>query len=279
LDDAKYAGEFIYLLFIYFTSHTRNILIFLRPVNASMKLEEGQLISVKNVSLSKATFVKFRAQSCDFLEISNPRAVLEVTLRKFTCLSVGDTICFTHSGKKFYLDVREVQPNGAASIIETDCNVDFEEPMGYKESDYYKREQGAIAAANEAKNPVNTVARTLQKAKAVSAEEEAAAAALFKPFAGAAKRIDGRPISSAKEAKADDPSSSGKTSGKASATASASASASASATAAAAAPVPPPAVPVYQSRIGDKYSKKKAVINALADPNQKFGGPSHKLGK
>ena len=34
------------------------------------QLEEGQLISVKNVSLAKATFVKFRAQSCDFLEVS-----------------------------------------------------------------------------------------------------------------------------------------------------------------------------------------------------------------
>ena len=59
-------------------------------------MEEGQLISVKNVSLSKATFVKFRAQNVDFLEISNHRAVLEVTLRKFTCLSEGDQICISH---------------------------------------------------------------------------------------------------------------------------------------------------------------------------------------
>ena len=44
------------------------------------QMEEGQLISVKNVSLAKATFVKFRAQNVDFLEISNHRAVLEVTL-------------------------------------------------------------------------------------------------------------------------------------------------------------------------------------------------------
>ena len=48
---------------------------------------------------------------------------------------LGDTICIPyHSGKKFHLDVRDVQPNGAASIIETDCNVDFEEPLGYKVS-------------------------------------------------------------------------------------------------------------------------------------------------
>lgn len=69
--------------------------------------------------------MKFQAQSVDFLEISNPRAVLEVTLRKFTCLTEGDQICISHAGYKYYLEVKEVRPNGAASIIETDCNVDF----------------------------------------------------------------------------------------------------------------------------------------------------------
>ena len=34
-------------------------------------------------------------------------------------------ICISHAGTKFFLEVREVKPNGAASIIETDCNVDF----------------------------------------------------------------------------------------------------------------------------------------------------------
>ena len=30
--------------------------------------------------------------------------------------------------------------------------------------------------------------------------------------------------------------------------------------------------PAYQSRIGDKFSKKKAVLNAIRDPMQKFAG-------
>lgn len=93
-------------------------------------MNEGQIITVKNVSLPKATFVKFRAQSVDFLEVTNPRALLEVALRMFTCLTVGDIVRIPHAGRQFYLEVREVQPNGAASIIETDCNVDFEEPLG-----------------------------------------------------------------------------------------------------------------------------------------------------
>ena len=99
-------------------------------------LEEGSLISVKNVSLPKAQLMKLRAQHVDFLEISNPRAVLEVTLRKFTCVTVGDHIRIQYGGKDYYLEIVEVQPNGAASIIETDCNVDFEEPLGFKGSKY-----------------------------------------------------------------------------------------------------------------------------------------------
>jgi ubiquitin fusion degradation protein 1 len=235
---------------------------------------------VKNVSLSKATFVKFRAQSVDFLEISNPRAVLEVTLRKFTCLTVGDTICFTHSGKKFFLDVMEVQPNGAASIIETDCNVDFDEPLGYKESEYGRKEAAAKAAAESGKGggaSGATTVRTLQRAKVVSDEDENANK--FKAFTGNAQRIDGRLTSSAKESKAaDDGYASAKSSGKSSSVGVGSASASASASAAPA-PAPAPAVaPTYQSRIGDKFSKKKAAIAAIVDTSNKFAGSGHKLG-
>ena len=119
------------------------VLIFL------IKMEEGGLLTVRNVSLAKATFIKLRAQSVDFLEVSNHRALLEVSLRKFTCLTVGDTICIPYSNRKFYLDIREVEPNGCASIIETDCNVDFEEPLGYKESKYgqFERDKEARDAA------------------------------------------------------------------------------------------------------------------------------------
>mmetsp|Transcript_94536 Transcript_94536/g.185405 ORF Transcript_94536/g.185405 Transcript_94536/m.185405 type:complete len:329 (+) Transcript_94536:76-1062(+) len=231
-------------------------------------VDEGSLITVKNVSLPKASFVKFRAQSVDFLEVSNPRALLEVSLRKFTCLTVGDTICIPYSDKKFYLDVREVEPNGAASIIETDCNVDFEEPLGYKESKYAQYEKEAqekeAKRADEAKNGAATsvgggVVRTVQRARAEPTEAEAAAAAAFKPFSGAAKRIDGKLSTAAQEAKA-----AGVATASSASTAGGGESKAESKEAASA------PVPVYQSRIGDKYSKKKTAVSA-------FTGTAHKL--
>jgi ubiquitin fusion degradation protein 1 len=238
-----------------------------------IQVDEGSLVSVKNVSLAKATFVKFRAQSVDFLEVSNPRALLEVSLRKFTCLTVGDTICIPYSGKRFYLDVREVQPNGAASIIETDCNVDFEEPLGYKDSKYAKYEQeakekqekrAAEGASGGAANSVGGgVVRPVQKARAEPTDAEKAAEAAFKPFTGSAKRIDGKLTAAAQEAKAAGlPPPSGTTTNS-----SAGGSAGSSMKAESKEDI---VVPTFQSRIGDKYSKKKVAASA-------FTGTAYKL--
>lgn len=99
----------------------------------NLLIEEGSVISVSNVSLPKANFVKFQPQHVDFLEISNPRAVLEHGLRNFSCITKGDVICVPYNSKNYHFEIKEVRPQDAACIIETDCNVDFDAPIGYKE--------------------------------------------------------------------------------------------------------------------------------------------------
>lgn len=241
-------------------------------------MEEGSLVTIKNVSLSKATFIKLRAQSVDFLEVSNHRALLEVALRKFTCLTVGDTICIPYSGKKFYLDIREVQPNGCASIIETDCNVDFEEPLGYKDSKYAqyeknkKDETSSMSSGGSHRSTPTSLPmaeRVLQRATVTSPQEEAAAANVFKPFSGNAKRIDGKPPTG--NSSSSSSSSSGappKVNNAAYYEAKMNGATPSPPTTAAAASEPTPIA--YQSRIGDKFSKKKTAVSA-------FSGTAHKL--
>lgn len=224
---------------------------FLSYFPSPLQLEEGQFITVKNVSLPKATFVKFQAQSCDFLEVANPRALLEVALRKYTCLTEGDMICIPHKNIKFYLEVRDVQPNGAASIIETDCNVDFDEPVGYKDSKYEKKEQKE-SGSNGSGTGGSAITRPLQKAKADTTDESEANK--FKPFAGAPKRIDGKLPPSVQQAKL----SVGESKGESKSSEPAADSKA------------PPVVPSYQSKIGDKFSKKKSAVSA-------FGGAGYKL--
>mmetsp|Transcript_17439 Transcript_17439/g.36585 ORF Transcript_17439/g.36585 Transcript_17439/m.36585 type:complete len:427 (-) Transcript_17439:270-1550(-) len=99
----------------------------------NLLIEEGSVLTVSNVSLPKANFVKFQAQHVDFLEISNPRAVLEHALRNFSCITKGDVICVPYNSKNYHFEIKEVKPQDAACIIETDCNVDFDAPVGYKD--------------------------------------------------------------------------------------------------------------------------------------------------
>jgi ubiquitin fusion degradation protein 1 len=98
----------------------------------NLLLSEGDMITIKNVSLPKANFVKFQPQSASFMEdIMNPKAVLEFALRKFSCVTLGDHLCIDYNDTKYYLEVKEVKPADAACIIETDCETEFDNWPGY----------------------------------------------------------------------------------------------------------------------------------------------------
>ncbi len=136
----------------------------------NLLIEEGSVITVTNVSLPKATFVKLQPQSVDFLEISNPRAVLEHALRNFSCVTKGDIIQLPYNNKNYHFELKEVEPQDAACIIETDCNVDFDAPVGYKEPDY-----GNSASASNDRSSSPTTMSTVSSATnldTANAEEE-----------------------------------------------------------------------------------------------------------
>jgi len=94
-------------------------------------LQEGQRVTVKSGNLPKGDFVKFQPQSPEFIDIHNPKAVLERVLRKFACLTKGDTISLNYNDHEYELCVLECKPADAISIIECDLNVDFATPIGY----------------------------------------------------------------------------------------------------------------------------------------------------
>lgn len=99
----------------------------------NLLLEEGALVKIESVSLPVATFSKFQPQSVEFLDITNPKAVLENELRSFACLTTGDVIAISYNDRIYELCVLETLPGPAVSIIECDMNVDFAPPVGYVE--------------------------------------------------------------------------------------------------------------------------------------------------
>lgn len=119
----------------------------------NLLVSEGSMITISNVNLPKGTFVKFQPQTSDFLKISNPKAVLEATLRSFTCLTKGDTIAISYNDRVYYIDVKEVAPGDAISIIETDVNVEFEAPADYVEPERPQAERSTSSAATAASAP------------------------------------------------------------------------------------------------------------------------------
>jgi len=100
----------------------------------TLRLNEGDPIRVVGTELPKGKFVKLQAQSVHFLEISDPKAVLEQALRSFAALTQGDIIEISYNRIVFGLLVMETQPGGEGiNVIDTDLEVDFAAPVGYKE--------------------------------------------------------------------------------------------------------------------------------------------------
>lgn len=89
----------------------------------NLLLKEGDFIQIESVSLPVGTFSKFQPLSTDFLDITNPKAVLENCLRTFACLTKGDVIAVKYNSKIYELCVLETKPGNAISIIECDMNV------------------------------------------------------------------------------------------------------------------------------------------------------------
>ncbi|KXN86916.1 Ubiquitin fusion degradation protein 1, partial [Leucoagaricus sp. SymC.cos] len=100
----------------------------------TLRLNEGDPIRITGTELPKGKFVKLQAQTVHFLEISDPKAVLEQALRNFSALTQGDIIEISYNSIVFGLLVMETKPGGEGiNVLDTDLEVDFAPPVGYIE--------------------------------------------------------------------------------------------------------------------------------------------------
>lgn len=101
----------------------------------TLDLEPGDLLQVKSTDLPPGKLIKLQPQSPAFLDISDPRAVLENAFRNFSCLSKGDVFTFSYNDQTYDIAVLEIKPENdhhAIVTMETDLEVDFATPVGYK---------------------------------------------------------------------------------------------------------------------------------------------------
>lgn len=105
----------------------------------TLHISPGSLLKITSTDVPLGQFVKLEPQSVDFLEISNPKAVLENVLRNFSTLSVNDLIEICYNNHVYKIKILEVKPESnmqSICVIETDLVTDFAPPIGYVEPDY-----------------------------------------------------------------------------------------------------------------------------------------------
>ncbi|QUC23879.1 uncharacterized protein UV8b_08120 [Ustilaginoidea virens] len=102
----------------------------------TLGMDVGDMIQIRTTSLELAKMVKLQPQSVNFLEISDPKAVLERAFRNFATLTKGDVFNFEYNDEIYEVAVLDVKPETdkmGVSMIETDVSVDFAPPVGYVE--------------------------------------------------------------------------------------------------------------------------------------------------
>ncbi|PIS53474.1 hypothetical protein CJI97_003149 [Candidozyma auris] len=105
----------------------------------TLKLQPGSLVKIANHDLPNGRFTKLEPQSVDFLEISDPKAVLENALRKFSTLTVDDIIEIDYNDTRYGIKVLEAKPESESRgicVVETDLETEFAPPVGYVEPEY-----------------------------------------------------------------------------------------------------------------------------------------------
>jgi len=177
----------------------------------NLTCEEGGFIQVESASLPVATFAKFQPHSTDFLDMTNPKAVLEARLRNFACLSKDDVIAIQYNDKVYEMSVLETKPANAVSVIECDLNVDFAPPVGYQEptrpvagtssstsvgggSSGGRGPEGARAGCGGSSTPGNAIGAggSLDMQPEMDVSELLPEQTGFIPFVGSGNRLDGK---------------------------------------------------------------------------------------
>jgi hypothetical protein len=102
--------------------------------NLSLNIDESVELTYLNYPIEKGSKIKLKPHTSNFLEIMDQKQYLEENLVKlYTTLTIGQTILIPYFENIILIDVIDCSPNKTISIIDTDLEVDFEQPWDYKE--------------------------------------------------------------------------------------------------------------------------------------------------
>ena len=88
---------------------------------------------LRNITLNKGTYIKFQPHETAFIDLGDPKAILERELTNYATVFKGDTININHAGRDYMINVVDCKPNDQICVVEADINVDFDAPLDYVE--------------------------------------------------------------------------------------------------------------------------------------------------
>jgi ubiquitin fusion degradation protein 1 len=142
-----------------------------------LNLEEGAPVNLQLLTnVPKGKYVRLQPHKTEFIDLPDPRAILERQLANFTCLTEGDTISIKVIDKFYQFNLLSVEPktsHNCICVIEADIEVDFAQPLDYEET--------------------SKLPQMKKEASIKLSEEEARKTAKIKtPFQGKAVKINGQ---------------------------------------------------------------------------------------
>jgi len=93
--------------------------------NINFDPSHDEKVILRKVILPKGTHLVLQPLNNDFLKIKDTKEMLEESLRKFVCLSVGDNIEINYDNEKFSFEVIDVKPGRAICCINADIDTEF----------------------------------------------------------------------------------------------------------------------------------------------------------
>ena len=102
----------------------------------NLAITEGSTVQIEKVCPVKGSFMKLRPHETAFINLFNPKAILEKIMSKdYPVVTEGQTIeiFYEELKKTFRIDIVKAEPAEIISIVNTDINVDFDTPRDYVE--------------------------------------------------------------------------------------------------------------------------------------------------
>jgi len=98
-------------------------------------IQNGDILKIRynyNV-IDKGSKCVIQAQDVNFLNINDPCQVLEKIFINYTVIYKDQVIEFNYDNITYKIKIVETSPSDIIDIIDIDLNIDFIEPVGYKE--------------------------------------------------------------------------------------------------------------------------------------------------